>query len=151
MNEKNDKWLDEIISRTINTRKPQFDAEKFKQKFPEEMRILKTRTPKQQQRIISLKSFFNDPISSFATAAVIIFTVGLFIFYPKPEDNTKPPKIQNVEMSPVEMLTLKSLKIAYYNGGIEAVETQCDEAIERLKPKSSKITINELLVEIEGT
>ena len=43
MNEqKNDKWLDELISRTINTEKPQFDAEKWKQKFPDEFQALQT-------------------------------------------------------------------------------------------------------------
>jgi hypothetical protein len=147
----NDKWLDEIISKTINSKKPQFDVEKFKQKFPDEMQILKSRATKQPQRSIFWKSIFKNPISWFATAAVIIFAIGLFVFHPKLENNTTPQKIQNVEKSPVEMLTLRSLKIAYYNGGIKAVETQCDNAIERLKPKPNKISVDELLAEINGT
>ncbi len=44
MNKKrNEKWLDKLISRTINTTKPEFDVEKWKQKYPEELGILKSR------------------------------------------------------------------------------------------------------------
>ena len=86
-----------------------------------------------------------------AVAAVIILAVGLFIFQPEPNSNFDIPKVTSVTQSPVEMLTLRSLKIAYYNGGIEAVETQCDNAIERLKTKSNQITMNELLADINGT
>ena len=60
-------------------------------------------------------------------------------------------EVTSMAQSPAEMLTLRSLKIAYYNGGIEAVEAQCDEAVERLKPKSNQITVNELLADINGT
>jgi hypothetical protein len=152
MNEnKVNKWLDEIISKTINTRKPQFDAEKFKQKFPDELRLLQSRAFKQPQKLINWTIIFKNPISKLATAAVIILTVGLFVFFSEPKDKTTPPKVQNVEKSPVEMLTLRSLKIAYYNGGIEAVEAQCDNAIERLKPKSNQITVDQLFAEINGT
>jgi len=35
-----EKKLDELISRTINTEKPRFDAEKWKQKYPDEFQTL---------------------------------------------------------------------------------------------------------------
>ena len=34
--QKNEKRMDELISRTINTTKPQFDPEKWRQKYPDE-------------------------------------------------------------------------------------------------------------------
>ena len=44
MNEqRNEKRLEELISRTINTDKPQFDAEKWKQKYPDEFQTLLSR------------------------------------------------------------------------------------------------------------
>ena len=43
MNDKNEKWLDELISRSINTDKPEFDVEKWKQEYGEEFQMLKLR------------------------------------------------------------------------------------------------------------
>ena len=149
MNEKNDKWLDEIIFKTINTSKPQFDVEEFKQKFPDEMKILKLRAS-QKQRLSWWRTILSDPISSLATAAVIIIMIGIFVFFSQTNEISKPPVLKNVEKSPAEMLTLRSLNSAYYEGGIEAVESQCDTAIEHFKPESNKITINELIAEING-
>ena len=48
MNEqRNEKKMDELISRTINTEKPQFDAEKWKQKYPDEYQALLSRAGKE--------------------------------------------------------------------------------------------------------
>jgi hypothetical protein len=146
MSEKNnDKWLEKIISETINTGKPQFNPEEFKQKFPDELEILRSRTSRPPQKLFSLKSIFNDPFSSFATAAVIILSIGLFMFFSFPKDNTKPHKVQDVEKSPAEMLSTMSLIVTYRQGGIEAMEKQMDEAIQKLEPSTSNVTIEELL------
>ncbi len=144
MNEKNDKWLDEIISKTINTEKPQFDAEEFKQKFSEEMGILQSRTSKQQKSNL-WKSILSDPISSLATAAVIILMIGLFVYFSQTNEIAKPPVSKNVEKSPAEMLSTMSLIVTYRQGGIEAMEKQMDEAIQKLEPSTSNVTIEELL------
>jgi len=144
MNEKNDKWLDEIISKTINTQKPQFDAEEFKQKFSEEMGILQSRTSKQQKSNL-WKSILSDPISSLATAAVIILMIGLFVYFSQTNEIAKPPVSKNVEKSPAEMLSTMSLIVTYRQGGIEAMEKQMDEAIQKLEPSTSNVTIEELL------
>jgi hypothetical protein len=148
--EKNDKWLEKIISKTINSGKPQFDAEKFKQKFPDEFQVLQSRankpTIKPQGTFI-----FKNPVIKFATAAAIILALSLFMIRSGKDEKVKIPKITNVTQSPAEMLTLRSLKTAYYKGGIEAVEAQCDNAIEQLKQKTKKITTNELLADINGT
>ncbi len=84
-------------------------------------------------------------------AAVIILALGFLLFRPETQNNIEPPEVIKVIETPSEMLTLRSLKLAYYNGGIEAVEAQCDNAIERLRPKPEKITIEELYAEINGT
>ena len=70
---KNEKRLDELISRTINTGKPRFDAEKWKRKYPDEFQSLLSRTAKGASsyqpniwRIIS-----RSPIAKFAAAVLI--------------------------------------------------------------------------------
>jgi hypothetical protein len=75
--EKNEKWLDEIISRAINTTKPQFDAEEWKQKYPEEFQLLKsraTRASTQQERIWT--AVFQSKIPKLAAAAVLLIALG---------------------------------------------------------------------------
>ena len=78
--QKDDKWLDEIISKTINTAKPQFDAEKFKQKFPDELAMLQSRAKKQTANISRWTNIFKSPIAKLAAAAVIIIAIMFGIF-----------------------------------------------------------------------
>ena len=145
----NNKWLDELISRTINTQRPEFDDEKWKQKFPDEFQTLQSRV-KVPAHSIRWISFLRSPVVKFAAAAVIIVAIGLFMIHPVPNKKVEIAETANAKKSPAEMLTRKSLMIAYRKGGIEAVETQCDNAIEKLGPKSKKITVQELLTEING-
>ena len=77
MNEqKNEEHLDELISQTINTEKPQFDAEKWKQKYPDEFQTLLSRAKQRSSahQTDIWRIFFKSPITKF-TAAVLI--VGL--------------------------------------------------------------------------
>jgi hypothetical protein len=151
MNEqKNDKWLDELISRTINTEKPQFDAEKWKQKFPDEFQALQSRATDKSARSSKRPTLLKNPVIKFAAAAVIIVAIGLFIIPPGPEKKTDTADATEYTKSPAEMLTLRSLKIAYLNGGIEAVEIQCDNAIEKISKRPERITFQELLEDIDG-
>ena len=147
---KNDKWLDELISRTINTEKPQFDAEKWKQKYPDEFRALQLRATDKSVRSSIWPILHKSPFVKFAAAAVIIITTGLFIILPGPEKKTDNAEVTGYSKSAAEMLTLRSLKIAYFNGGIEAVESQCDKAVEKITKKPEKITFQELLEDIDG-
>jgi len=150
MNKKDDKWLDELISHTINTEKPQFDAEKWKQKYPDEFKTLLSRAAKAPAHPIRWTSFLKNPIAKVAAAAVIILVIGFFMTRPAPDKKVEIVEMTNATKSPAEMLTLKSLTIAYHNGGIEAVEKQCDKAIEKLGLKSERITVQELLTYIDG-
>ena len=145
----NDKWLDELISRTINAQRPEFDDEKWKQKFPDEFQTLQSRA-KVPAHSIRWISFLRSPVVKFAAAAVIIVAIGLFMIHPVANKKVEITKEANVTKSPAEMLTRKSLMIAYRKGGIEAVETQCDKAMARLAAPSEIITIDQLLAELDN-
>jgi len=95
-------------------------------------------------RIIS-----KSPLTKLAAAAVIIVSVGLLIVYKSPHDPVANPKVMKFTTSPAEMLTATSLMIAFRRGGIEAVEKQCDKALEMQKPPLDKLDIKELFTEIE--
>jgi ABC-type transport system involved in Fe-S cluster assembly fused permease/ATPase subunit len=149
MSKKNDKRLDDLISKVINTKKPQFDAEKWKQKFPEEFQTFKSRAI---NATISLRwtSILKNPIIKFAVAAMIILAIGLFMTLYNQGTKDEKADVTEFTQSPAQMLTMRALKTAYYNGGIEAVETQCDNAIEKLGLKSKKTAVQELLTDIDG-
>ena len=153
MNEqKNDKWLDELISRTINTTKQQFDPEKWQQKYPDEFELLKSRAKKTPAIIqpSMWKIVLQSKLTKLAAAAVIIVVISIFVFHRGAREQ-EPPQVVSVSKSPAEMLTVASLRTAYRRGGIEALEKQCDEAIEKLGPRNAKLSIQELLAEFNGT
>ena len=149
--QRNEKRLDELISRTINTEKPQFDPEKWKQKYPDEFQALLSRAAKGDSALQPsiLKVILKSPLTKIAAAAVIIMAVGLLIVYKSPHDPVANPKVMKFTKSPAEMLTATSLIIAFRRGGIEAIEKQCDKALEMQKPPLDKLDIKELLTEIE--
>ncbi len=153
MNEQNnEKWLDELISQTINTTKPEFDAEQWKQKYPEEFQLLKSRA---EQKPLSIQpslwmTVLHSRLAKLAAAAVIIIAIGLLRF------NQSPHKQESVQIakkskSPAEMLTVAALNMAFRRGGIEAVEKQCEQVIDKLGPPPAMITVKELLAEFNGT
>jgi len=143
---KDEKRLDEVISRTINSGKPEFDAEKWKQKYPEEFQMLqsmsaeKTRTRRPSiWRVVS-----QSPIIKLAAAAVIIVGIGLYavLVHQGPGEHHVP-----VVKSPTKMMTAMSLTMAYRRGGIEAIDEQCEKAIRMLGPRPLRLTLGQLLSE----
>lgn len=151
MNElKDEKRLDELISKAINTEKPQFDAEKWKQKYPDEYQTLISRKAITSPRAIQWASIFKSSITKFAAAATIIVAISFFAVHREPLEQQRPQEVI-VTKSPAEMLTMMSLNIAYRRGGIEALERQCEQAIEKLGPLPAKVTVEELLADFNGS
>lgn len=151
--EKNEKHLDELISHAINTEKPQFDAEKWKQKYPDEYQTLLSRAAKgdsaRQPGI--LKVILKSPLTKIAAAAVIIIAVSFFSTHQGPSEQADTTTVSKITKSPVEMMTAISLNIAYRKGGIEAVDKQGEKVIKMLGPRPAEITVTELLEEYNGT
>jgi hypothetical protein len=148
--QKNDKWLDELISRTINTTKPQFDSERWKQKYHKELQMLVSRAEKTSTTKVRLPNILKKPITKLAAAALIIVTISFLITHLGPSEKADTTDVTTVTKSPADMQTILSLNIAYRRGGIEAVDRQCKKAIEMLGPRPTKITIKQLLTEFNG-
>jgi len=130
MNEqKDEKWLDELISGSIDTSEPKFDAEQWKQKYPGEFQALVeggARRPR-AVRFGVLSIVMRSRIAQIAAAAVFIIAVGLFVARPGHEGQPQGEPEQWTK-SPAEMVTSASLRMAYRRGGMEALEEQCDRA-----------------------
>ena len=148
MNDSNDKWLDEIISKTINTNKPQFDAEKWKQKFPDESKALQSRAINAPKHSVQWTSLFKSPAVKFAAATAIILVIGLFLGRERlsPEIPTsRPPYAAQPE---TKLISMMSMRASYQQGGFEALDQQFRETLDVLGPQSSGVSVKELL---EGT
>jgi hypothetical protein len=148
---KDDKRLDEIISRTINSGKPEFDPEKWKQKYPEEFQMLQSMSQKDSHarqpgiwRVVG-----KSPITKLA-AAVIIVAIGFFIVHQRPSEQDDTTTVSKVTKSPVEMMTAISLERAFRRGGIEAVVKQCKEAFKPIGPRPGSLSVEQILAEFNG-
>ena len=153
MNEqRNEKRIDELISRTINTEKPQFDAEKWKQKYPDEYQALLSRAAKGdspgQPKL--LKVILKSPLTKITAAAVTILAVSFLITHQTPNEQEQ-HRIAEVIKSPVEMMTAISLERAFRRGGIEALENQCEQALKLLGTRTDGLSSQELLSEFNGS
>ncbi|MFB0554502.1 MAG: hypothetical protein ACETWQ_14450 [Phycisphaerae bacterium] len=150
--QRDEKHLDELISRAINTQEPQFDAEKWKQKYPDEYQTLISRASKKAptHRPNIWRITLRSPIIRIAAAAVIIIAVSFFSIR-QDQDKQEQPGIAEVKKSPVEMMTALSLEHAFRRGGIEAVENQCEQALKLLGPRTVSLSSQELLSEFNGS
>jgi hypothetical protein len=144
---KDEKRLDEIISRTINSGKPEFDAEKWKQKFPEEFQMLKSMSAEKAhtRRLSIWRKVCQSPITKLAAAAVIIAGIGLHAFIVHQCPDERP--VTKIAKSPVEMMTAMSLERAFQRGGIEAVEDQCRKAFRPIGLRPASLSFEQIIAE----
>jgi hypothetical protein len=88
--------------------------------------------------------------AKLAAAAVIFITVSLLMVQQNPPVQQQSPKETiGAEKSPAEMLTARSLMSAYRHGGIEAIDSQCENAFEMLGQRRETLNVKELFTEIE--
>ena len=143
---KNDK-LDELISKTINTEDPQFDAEKWKQKYPDEYQTLISRREKtsSSDKPSIWIIIFNKPLIQLATAAAVILVVGLLLSRGRQNPNGPVAKPPLIAPSSTQIVSLASMRMTYQQGGLDALDQQLQDTLDVLGPRSSSISIQELL------
>jgi len=75
---------------------------------------------------------------------VVIVGIGLLIARLGPGEQGQ------VVKSPAQMVTAMSLRMAYRNGGMEALEKQCDEAVKLLGPSRPSSSLADLVKDLNG-
>jgi len=98
-----------------------------------------------------LRVIMKSRITKVAAAIVVIAAISFSVLHRRTGEQPGTAKISEVAKSPAEMMTLMSLTLAYQEGGIEAVERQCEDAFELLGPWPDSLSAQELLAEFNGT
>ncbi len=79
-----------------------------------------------------------------AAAAVIIVGISFYIARQGPSEQGGITIVLEVAESPSEIMTMKSLTIAYRRDGIEGIENQCEKALKILGPQPASISLGDL-------
>jgi len=79
-----------------------------------------------------------------AAAAVIIVGISFYISHLGPGEQDDTIRVAKTLDSPAEIMTMKSLKIAYRRSGIEGIENQCEKALKILGPQPASISLGDL-------
>ncbi|KPK76460.1 MAG: hypothetical protein AMJ79_06550 [Phycisphaerae bacterium SM23_30] len=95
---KDEKWLDEQLFRAINVGDLQFDAEKWKEKYPQEYEMLSSSARRRSDASVSRQNIWRtimtNRIINIAAAAVIIIALCVTLIVTLTTDNVTPP-LQN--------------------------------------------------------
>jgi len=146
----NEEWLDRELQRVVNGAKPAFDAGQWKRKYPKEYQTLLSRSQQPVQtgrgagRIVRL--VLGRLLGKLAVAAVLIAVAGVLLLGRLgPQSHRPPTGPSSVTGSPAQMMTMMSLQAAYRQGGTEALNRQCDKALKMLGPRTTSLSLKELL------
>ncbi len=91
------------------------------------------------------------PITKFATAAVMVIVIGIFLVHLGPGEQTDTPAVSEAAKSPVEMSSVLIINRIYRQSGFDAV-LQHLEKINAMKssPQRETITLSDILAELNG-
>ncbi len=143
--------LDELIIRAINTEKPQFDAEKWKQKYPDEYQTLISRKNKSASYKLNIwKVVFGKRAAQIASAAAVIVVIGLLLSRDRQNPDGPASKPPLIDKSPAKIISMASMRMTYQRGGMDALDQQFRHALDVLGPRSSSVSIQELLEGLNG-
>lgn len=152
--QKDDKWLDELISHSINTTKPQFHADEWKRKHPEALQSLLSRRAKKatsDQSHVLRRIVAHPGISGLAAAAAIVVVSGLWLTRDKPIPGGYVSESPNIAQSPTSIVSMISLRTAYQTGGWDALDQQLQETLDTFGPGPSSVPVQRLLEGLKGS
>lgn len=70
-------------------------------------------------------------------AAIALITIGLAILISRPQETKTAGQEQAIQ--PDQILTMESLKAAYHQGGMEAMEEQLDSGLDHFRPPPAAV------------
>lgn len=146
---RDEKWLDGELRRAIDTGKLEFDAEAWKRKHAGAYAVLtsRARTRHDTRARMGRRVWL---IPGTLAAAVILIVVAFLL-------TRMPPNAQEPEagtsaraISPANIVSMMSLRMAYRHGGEEALNRQLDKALKTLGPRPDALLTLQVLRDLNG-
>jgi hypothetical protein len=148
---RDEQWLDGELRRTINTRKPEFDAEAWKRNHAEAYEALTSRRSGTCGVGIRTRRRVRPFVGMLAAAAVIVVGVAILLTQRLPHDQQRPVIDASAKApSPAHIVSMISLRTAYRQGGEEALNQQLDTALNTLGPRPSGLSALKILSDLES-
>ena len=151
MSDKDEKWLDGELRRTIEQADVQFDADAWKRKHAEAYEALAARRGRQVAATPRQREIRLARAARLAIAAAIVGAVGLAWMVTRPQANqysgSSSPAHRDEASADVTFLSLRK---AYRQGGEEALNRQLDTAQETLGPWPDRSSLHDLLDDIRS-
>jgi len=150
MNERRDEqWLDNELQHVIGQTGVRFDAEIWKREHAEAYQALANRRGRGGRAKIAhpWRRVFIGHMGRLAVAAAIVVVGTLAFLAPGPKT---PGRIATPPPGPTDIVTFKSLTLAYRRGGEEGMNRQLDAAQETLGPRPDHSLLSDLLDDIRG-
>ncbi len=165
MSERRDeKWLDDRLQRAVNGSTPAFDAQAWQQKYAREYQTLIGRGKRMvgwglpHRFLVSRRLWWGKPhptvqilrgsLAKVAIAAAIIIAAGILLAGRLGIQQPLPIPEPGAQESPAQMVSMISLSAAFRSGGMEGLDKQCDRALERLGPRPTSVSVQQLLKDI---
>ena len=148
---KDERWLDAELRQVINTTKPEFDAEMWKQKYAKEYETLEARGGSAVRVRIGAGRRVRLLGGGLAVAATILIAIAVLFTQSPPRETPKPGiRTSAAASSPAKMVSMMSLARAYRQGGEDGLNQQLDAALSKLGPRPDGISAVQVLSELEG-
>ena len=142
MNERNEKWLDEQLKKTVDSGKVEFDSEQWKRKYSAEYQKLVSRAGRCPN--VQRFSWVRSLVRVAAVIAIVAFVILLsHNRFNRRVEQTIPVLVE--DRPPTKMLSVLSLSLAYRQGGLDAVDEQSNKVFKMLGQKNTNVSIGELL------
>lgn len=137
--------LDVELHRAINATTPKFDAPAWQRKYRSEFGTLLARG---NGKAREFRIWYLHPAFWLGIAAAIV-AVGYGLVCWTGSYRTQSPPLPEVSAKlPAQMVTMSSLSLAFRRGGMEALNTQLDKAVEQLGPRPMGIPTAKLLTDL---
>jgi hypothetical protein len=160
---KDERWLDSRLRRAVDGTTPAFDAEAWKLKYAREFEMLLGRGRQTvgwglpHRFLWSKRSWWGKPhptgsilrgsFGKVAVAAAVMATAGILLVGrpgPGPDRPAVEPPVVDLQ-APGRLVSMISLSVAFRRGGIDELDKQCERALERLGPRPTSVSMQDLL------
>ena len=150
---KDEKWLDDQLRRAVDGTTPLFDAESWKHKYPTEYQAILRQNgqPGPFDAGRTMRLALRSSIIKYAVAAAIIVAISFFFARSERKPDGPVVKPQLLVQSPARMLSMMSLRMAYQQGGAEALDRQFQDTLNVFGPQSLSMSMQDLFEGVNGS